>query len=84
MKIEYKESYSTKTKTHSLSQIVEAEAYRDSGSVETANSKASLSIKFTEELVEILYNKGILNDEDIGILVSKFCSCEEGEIKVKK
>lgn len=85
MIIEYKESYSTETKTKSLSDIVEAKAYsHDSGAVEDASARASVAIEFTEKVVELLHSKGLLNDKDIATLVAGICFCDENDVKVMR
>lgn len=81
MKIEYKEF--TKTKINSLSDIVKSKAYDfDSGAIETANARANVAIEFTEKVVQLLYDKGILNDKDIATLVASISFCDEEDVKV--
>lgn len=82
MKIKYKQSWETKYNTHTLSQIVEAKAYDDGGAVERAISRATIAIEFAEKTIEMLYKKGLIDDVDVGNLVSEFCSCDADDVKV--
>lgn len=83
MKIKYKKSWEIKFSTHTLSEMVDAKAYSDSdGAVESANSRARVAIEFTEKTIEMLYKKGLLNDEDIATLVSELCSCDADDVKI--
>ena len=85
MEIEYKEFSGSKPRIGTLSSLVTSKTYDfDSSELDSINSKAQASIDFTEKVVELLYNKGILNDKDIASLVSKIIICDEDDVKVVK
>lgn len=85
MNIKYKDFPYDKEKTNSLSGILEEKAFNyASDSTQNAKALAKAAIEFNEKIVDLLYSKGILNDDDISILVSKITLCDEDDVKVIK
>jgi predicted transcriptional regulator YheO len=85
MEIEYKEFGFGRKQEQSLSDIVKTKTFSfESGAVEISHEKANAAIEFTEKVVELLHEKGLLSDKDIAHLVAKIIFCDKEDVRVVK